>query len=127
MPANGHSPEPVFLLFGKSGWIGGLLGQLLKEQGAKFDFASARLEDRSSIIAEIDRVGTFPSCNRPKAVAPTSDTDALQFAGEADSCAERRWSDWSSQRRLVRISQGECSQCCQVPGQLVPTLCGDCT
>eukprot|EP00199_Chlamydomonas_sp_CCMP681_P002912 CAMPEP_0119105632 /NCGR_PEP_ID=MMETSP1180-20130426/3544_1 /TAXON_ID=3052 ORGANISM="Chlamydomonas cf sp, Strain CCMP681" /NCGR_SAMPLE_ID=MMETSP1180 /ASSEMBLY_ACC=CAM_ASM_000741 /LENGTH=308 /DNA_ID=CAMNT_0007090739 /DNA_START=13 /DNA_END=939 /DNA_ORIENTATION=- len=55
MAANG-SGEPLFLVFGRSGWIGGLMGQLLKEQGAKFEYASARLEDRSSIIAEIDRV-----------------------------------------------------------------------
>ena len=46
----------VFLIFGKSGWIGGLVGDLLKEQGAKFEFANARLEDRASIIAELDRV-----------------------------------------------------------------------
>jgi dTDP-4-dehydrorhamnose reductase len=50
------SSEPVFLIFGKSGWIGGLLGDLLKENGAKFEFATARLEDRSSIIQDIERV-----------------------------------------------------------------------
>jgi hypothetical protein len=42
---------PVFLVFGKSGWIGGLLGDLLKEQGAKFEYASCRLEDRNAVIA----------------------------------------------------------------------------
>ena len=46
----------VFLLFGKSGWIGGLLTELLKEQGAKFELATARLEDRAAIIADIERV-----------------------------------------------------------------------
>lgn len=46
----------VFLVFGKTGWIGGLLGDLLKEQGAKWDYATCRLEDRSAVIAEIDRV-----------------------------------------------------------------------
>ncbi|GAX76745.1 hypothetical protein CEUSTIGMA_g4192.t1 [Chlamydomonas eustigma] len=50
------SGEPVFLIFGKSGWIGGLLGDLLKEKGAKFEFATARLEDRSAIIQDIERV-----------------------------------------------------------------------
>lgn len=46
----------VFLIFGKSGWIGGLVGQHLKEAGAKYEFATARLEDRSSILADIERV-----------------------------------------------------------------------
>ena len=46
----------VFLLFGKSGWIGGLLTELLKSQGAKFEFATARLEDRAGVIADIERV-----------------------------------------------------------------------
>lgn len=53
---NGHSAEPVFLIFGKSGWIGGLVGTLLKEQGANFEYANARLEDRAAVISEIDRV-----------------------------------------------------------------------
>ena len=46
----------VFLIFGKSGWIGGLVTEILKEQGAKFHLASARLEDRAAIIAEIEKV-----------------------------------------------------------------------
>jgi hypothetical protein len=46
----------VFLIFGRSGWIGGLVGDYLKEKGAKFEYATARLEDRSSILADIERV-----------------------------------------------------------------------
>lgn len=46
----------VFLIFGKSGWIGGLLGQYFKETGAKYEYAAARLEDRSAILADIERV-----------------------------------------------------------------------
>ena len=46
----------VFLVFGKSGWIGGLIGQLLKERGLKFEYANARLEDRAEVIADIERV-----------------------------------------------------------------------
>ncbi|CAL5219469.1 g1304 [Coccomyxa viridis] len=48
--------DPVFLVFGRSGWIGGLVGEILTQQGAKFDFANARLEDRAGIIADIERV-----------------------------------------------------------------------
>lgn len=47
----------MFLIFGKSGWIGGQVGDMLKQQGAKYDYASCRLEDRASILAEIERVG----------------------------------------------------------------------
>ena len=45
-----------FLIFGKSGWIGGLLGEILKEQGASYEYANARLEDRAAVIADIERV-----------------------------------------------------------------------
>lgn len=56
MATNGHGKEPVFLLFGKSGWIGGLVGEELTKQGVRFEYATARLEDRSAIVADIDRV-----------------------------------------------------------------------
>ncbi len=49
----------VFLVFGKSGWIGGLIGQLLKERGLKFEYANARLEDRTEVIADLERVSNF--------------------------------------------------------------------
>lgn len=60
--ANGNEKEPVYLVFGKSGWIGGLVGELLKEQGARFEYASARLEDRSAVVAEIERVRPPLAC-----------------------------------------------------------------
>jgi 3,5-epimerase/4-reductase len=50
------SGDKKFLIFGKTGWIGGLLGDLLKEQGADYEYASARLEDRAAVAADIDRV-----------------------------------------------------------------------
>ncbi len=46
----------MFLIFGKTGWIGGLLAEELKKQGAKFALADARLEDRAAIIADIEKV-----------------------------------------------------------------------
>lgn len=55
MEADGNNPR-VFLVFGRSGWIGGLLGELLKNSGEKFEFATARLEDRAAILADIERV-----------------------------------------------------------------------
>ena len=53
---NWHIFLQVFLVFGKSGWIGGLIGQLLKERGLKLEYANARLEERSEVIADIERV-----------------------------------------------------------------------
>ena len=44
-------------MFGKSGWIGGLVGQLLKERGLKFEYANARLEDRAEVVKDLERVG----------------------------------------------------------------------
>jgi hypothetical protein len=46
----------VFLVYGKSGWLGGLIGDILKQAGLKYEFGSARLEDRAAIIADIERV-----------------------------------------------------------------------
>jgi dTDP-4-dehydrorhamnose reductase len=46
----------IFLVYGRSGWIGGLLGDLLRQQGAAFEYGAARLEDRAQIIADIERV-----------------------------------------------------------------------
>ncbi|KAK9821759.1 hypothetical protein WJX81_004923 [Elliptochloris bilobata] len=51
-----QNDNPTFLLFGKSGWIGGLVGDLLRQQGARIEFASARLEDRAGVVADIERV-----------------------------------------------------------------------
>jgi len=48
--------EPTFLIFGKTGWIGGMVGDLLKQQGMKYEYANCRREDRAAIIAEIERV-----------------------------------------------------------------------
>eukprot|EP01024_Parvocaulis_polyphysoides_P062516 TRINITY_DN71675_c0_g1_i1.p1 TRINITY_DN71675_c0_g1~~TRINITY_DN71675_c0_g1_i1.p1 ORF type:complete len:353 (-),score=56.96 TRINITY_DN71675_c0_g1_i1:253-1170(-) len=48
--------EPVFLVFGKSGWIGGLVGDYLKEKGYKMEYANCRMENREAVLAEIERV-----------------------------------------------------------------------
>lgn len=33
------------------------MGELLKKQGAKFEYGTARLEDRAAILADFERVG----------------------------------------------------------------------
>ena len=45
-----------FLVYGRSGWIGGLVGALLKEQGIPFEYGKSRLEDRRGIEEDIRRV-----------------------------------------------------------------------
>lgn len=47
--------SPRFLLYGSSGWIGGLLAGLLEKTNASFERATARLEDRAAIIGDIER------------------------------------------------------------------------
>ncbi|KAA0065004.1 trifunctional UDP-glucose 4,6-dehydratase/UDP-4-keto-6-deoxy-D-glucose 3,5-epimerase/UDP-4-keto-L-rhamnose-reductase RHM2-like [Cucumis melo var. makuwa] len=44
-----------FLIYGRTGWIGGLLGKLCKEKGIEFAYGSGRLEDRRSLIEDIKR------------------------------------------------------------------------
>lgn len=43
------------MLFGKTGWIGGKLIELLKEQGKTFYLAESRTYDRESVLREIEQ------------------------------------------------------------------------
>ncbi|CAK9160223.1 unnamed protein product [Ilex paraguariensis] len=45
-----------FLIYGKSGWIGGLLGKICDKQGIPFEYGTGRLEQRSRLLADIQRV-----------------------------------------------------------------------
>ena len=85
----------VFLIFGKTGWIGGLVADILKQQGATYHLASARLEDRAGVIAEIEKVGQWEegSTTRGKkgvvlSVSAPSGTDLLR--GAPSSCLALR-------------------------------------
>ncbi|CAH2036582.1 unnamed protein product [Thlaspi arvense] len=42
-----------FLIYGKTGWIGGLLGKLCEKQGITYEYGKGRLEDRASLVADI--------------------------------------------------------------------------
>jgi len=46
--------KKVFLVFGRTGWLGGELGKMLTESGHKFEFSKCRLHDRAGIEAEIE-------------------------------------------------------------------------
>lgn len=45
-----------FLIYGRTGWIGGLLGKLCEKQGIPFEYGKGRLEDRASLVADIQNV-----------------------------------------------------------------------
>jgi dTDP-4-dehydrorhamnose reductase len=46
--------KKVFLVFGRTGWLGGTLGELLTEAGDTFQYSKCRLHDRPGIEAEIE-------------------------------------------------------------------------
>jgi len=48
--------EPVFLIYGRTGWIGGLVAEEMKRLGIKYEFGTSRLEYRSGILDDISRV-----------------------------------------------------------------------
>jgi len=42
-----------FLIYGRTGWIGGLLGKLCEKQGIPYEYGRGRLENRSSLVSDI--------------------------------------------------------------------------
>ncbi|KAM7277758.1 hypothetical protein ACFE04_004892 [Oxalis oulophora] len=45
-----------FLIYGKTGYLGGLLGKLCNDQGIPYEYGTGRLENRLSLIVDIKRV-----------------------------------------------------------------------
>ncbi|KAJ6703658.1 DTDP-D-GLUCOSE 46-DEHYDRATASE-RELATED [Salix viminalis] len=62
------STKPLkFLIYGRTGWIGGLLGKLCQSQGIDFTYGSGRLENRPSLeadIAAVNPLSCFQRCRR---------------------------------------------------------------
>ncbi|XP_078431259.1 rhamnose biosynthesis 1 isoform X2 [Wolffia australiana] len=57
--ANSYSrgqPGLKFLIYGRTGWIGGLLGDICGKQGIPFEYGQGRLEDRASLLTDIHAV-----------------------------------------------------------------------
>merc|ERR1719215_1672737 len=46
-----------FLIFGRSGWIGGVLGKICKEAGYSYQYATCRLQEREKVGREISVTG----------------------------------------------------------------------
>lgn len=54
--ASGDGKEGLkLLIYGRTGWIGGLLGELCKKEGIHFEYGRGRLEDRKVIAEDIRR------------------------------------------------------------------------
>ncbi|CAI0476558.1 unnamed protein product [Linum tenue] len=52
--ANGNGSGPLkFLIYGRTGWIGGLLGKICESQGIDYTYGSGRLENRTSLENDI--------------------------------------------------------------------------
>lgn len=51
-----QKPPLKFLIYGRTGWIGGLLGKICTRQGIAFEYGRGRLEQRSQILADIQSV-----------------------------------------------------------------------
>ena len=45
----------MFLIYGRTGWIGGMLGRLLQEQGHEYYYGAARLHDKAALQEDIQR------------------------------------------------------------------------
>ncbi|KAJ6801699.1 trifunctional UDP-glucose 4,6-dehydratase/UDP-4-keto-6-deoxy-D-glucose 3,5-epimerase/UDP-4-keto-L-rhamnose-reductase RHM1-like [Iris pallida] len=49
-------PSTKFLIYGRTGWIGGLLGKICEKQGIPYEYGKGRLEERSSLLQDIQNV-----------------------------------------------------------------------
>ncbi|KAG6471203.1 trifunctional UDP-glucose 4,6-dehydratase/UDP-4-keto-6-deoxy-D-glucose 3,5-epimerase/UDP-4-keto-L-rhamnose-reductase RHM1-like [Zingiber officinale] len=49
-------PQLKFLIYGRTGWLGGILGKLCEKQGIQYEYGRGRLEDRSQLILDIQNV-----------------------------------------------------------------------
>ncbi|KAI5393998.1 trifunctional UDP-glucose 4,6-dehydratase/UDP-4-keto-6-deoxy-D-glucose 3,5-epimerase/UDP-4-keto-L-rhamnose-reductase RHM1 [Lathyrus oleraceus] len=45
-----------FLIYGKTGWIGGLLGKICDEERISWEYGRGRLQDRRSVLEDVKRV-----------------------------------------------------------------------
>ncbi|KAF3598679.1 hypothetical protein F2Q69_00038345 [Brassica cretica] len=52
-PSEDNKASFKFLIYGKTGWLGGLLGKLCEKQGIPYEYGKGRLEDRASVMADI--------------------------------------------------------------------------
>ncbi|KAL3715171.1 hypothetical protein ACJRO7_006981 [Eucalyptus globulus] len=51
-----QKPTLKFLIYGRTGWIGGLLGKICEQQRIPFEYGKGRLENGAQILADIQTV-----------------------------------------------------------------------
>ncbi|XP_019193709.1 PREDICTED: trifunctional UDP-glucose 4,6-dehydratase/UDP-4-keto-6-deoxy-D-glucose 3,5-epimerase/UDP-4-keto-L-rhamnose-reductase RHM1-like [Ipomoea nil] len=51
-----QKPPYKFLIYGRTGWIGGLLGKLCEKQGIPYEYGRGRMEYRTQLLADIQSV-----------------------------------------------------------------------
>lgn len=51
-----RKPAMKFLIYGRTGWIGGLLGKICEKQGIAYEYGKGRLEERDQIVEDVRRV-----------------------------------------------------------------------
>ncbi|CAM0949088.1 unnamed protein product [Alopecurus aequalis] len=58
MKCNSGTQKPTykFLIYGRSGWIGGLLGKICDKQGIPYEYGNGRLQERSQLLQDIRNV-----------------------------------------------------------------------
>nr|GMD21692.1 dTDP-4-dehydrorhamnose reductase [Ipomoea batatas] len=67
-----------FLIYGKTGMIGGMLGKLCEENGIPFEYGKARLEDRSELVSDMTGVNPTHVFNAAGATG-TPNVDWCEF------------------------------------------------
>ncbi|GKB57769.1 bifunctional dTDP-4-dehydrorhamnose 3,5-epimerase/dTDP-4-dehydrorhamnose reductase [Tanacetum coccineum] len=84
MTYSSNSKPLKFLIYGKTGWIGGLLGTLCQSQNIDYTYGSGRLESRDSLLNDI------------KAVNPTHVFNAAGITGRPNV-------DWCENHKVETI------------------------
>ncbi|KAI5662019.1 hypothetical protein M9H77_21342 [Catharanthus roseus] len=51
-----EKPPLKFLIYGRTGWIGGVLGKLCEKQRIAFEYGKGRLQERAQILSDIQNV-----------------------------------------------------------------------
>ncbi|XP_076936702.1 trifunctional UDP-glucose 4,6-dehydratase/UDP-4-keto-6-deoxy-D-glucose 3,5-epimerase/UDP-4-keto-L-rhamnose-reductase RHM1-like [Bidens hawaiensis] len=51
-----NKPGLKFLIYGKTEWIGGLLGKICEKQGIEYEYGTGRLENRAQVVFDIKNV-----------------------------------------------------------------------
>ena len=82
--AKAMDPSLKFLIYGRTGWLGGLLGKLCEKQGIAYEYGSGRLENRTSLEADV------------KAVRPTHVFNAAGVTGRPNV-------DWCESHKVETI------------------------